>query len=52
MTLTVDLHHNVIPDFYWEASSEEGSAAGGGVLGASAARLIPRLAGVGSATRP
>jgi 6-methylsalicylate decarboxylase len=29
MTLTVDLHHHVIPDFYWEASNEGGNAAGG-----------------------
>src|ERR1700759_5449201 len=29
MTLTVDLHQHVIPDFYWEASNEDGSAAGG-----------------------
>src|SRR6201988_3532684 len=29
MTLTVDLHHHVIPDFYWKASSEDGNAAGG-----------------------
>jgi predicted TIM-barrel fold metal-dependent hydrolase len=29
MTRTVDLHHHVIPDFYWEASNEEGSSAGG-----------------------
>ena len=29
MTLTVDLHHHVIPDFYWEASNEDGEAAGG-----------------------
>jgi hypothetical protein len=29
MTSTVDLHRHVIPDFYWEASSEAGSAAGG-----------------------
>jgi 6-methylsalicylate decarboxylase len=29
MTLTVDLHHHVIPDFYWEASNEDGQAAGG-----------------------
>jgi 6-methylsalicylate decarboxylase len=29
MTLTVDLHHHVIPDFYWEASNENGNAAGG-----------------------
>ena len=29
MTLTVDLHHHVIPDFYWEASNEDGNAAGG-----------------------
>jgi predicted TIM-barrel fold metal-dependent hydrolase len=29
MTRTVDLHHHVIPDFYWEASSEGGNAAGG-----------------------
>jgi hypothetical protein len=28
MTLTVDLHHHVIPDFYWEAPNEDGSAAG------------------------
>ena len=27
--LTVDLHHHVIPDFYWEASNEGGNAAGG-----------------------
>ena len=29
MTRTVDLHHHAIPDFYWEASNEEGNAAGG-----------------------
>jgi 6-methylsalicylate decarboxylase len=29
MTLTVDLHHHVIPAFYWEASNEDGDAAGG-----------------------
>ncbi len=29
MTLTVDLHHHVIPAFYWEASNEDGNAAGG-----------------------
>jgi aminocarboxymuconate-semialdehyde decarboxylase len=29
MSLTVDLHHHVIPDFYWTASNEDGNAAGG-----------------------
>src|SRR3954470_234027 len=29
MSRTVDLHHHVIPDFYWEASNEGGIAAGG-----------------------
>jgi aminocarboxymuconate-semialdehyde decarboxylase len=29
MSLTVDLHHHVIPDFYWKASNEDGNAAGG-----------------------
>src|ERR1700738_4172886 len=29
MDLTVDLHQHVIPDFYWEASNEDGNAAGG-----------------------
>jgi predicted TIM-barrel fold metal-dependent hydrolase len=29
MTITVDLHNHVIPDFYWEASNEGGKAAGG-----------------------
>jgi aminocarboxymuconate-semialdehyde decarboxylase len=29
MSRTVDLHHHVIPDFYWEASNEGGNAAGG-----------------------
>jgi hypothetical protein len=29
MTQIVDLHHHVIPDFYWEASNEDGNAAGG-----------------------
>jgi predicted TIM-barrel fold metal-dependent hydrolase len=29
MSTTVDLHHHVIPDFYWEASNEDGNAAGG-----------------------
>ena len=29
MSLIVDLHHHVIPDFYWEASNEGGDAAGG-----------------------
>jgi predicted TIM-barrel fold metal-dependent hydrolase len=28
-SLTVDLHHHVIPDFYWDASNEDGMAAGG-----------------------
>jgi predicted TIM-barrel fold metal-dependent hydrolase len=28
-SLTVDLHHHVIPDFYWDASNEDGNAAGG-----------------------
>jgi aminocarboxymuconate-semialdehyde decarboxylase len=29
MSFTVDVHHHVIPDFYWEASNEGGHAAGG-----------------------
>jgi 6-methylsalicylate decarboxylase len=29
VTLTVDLHQHVIPDFYWEVSNEGGNAAGG-----------------------
>src|ERR1700679_1751797 len=29
MTLTVDLHQHVMPDFYWEASNEDGEAVGG-----------------------
>jgi aminocarboxymuconate-semialdehyde decarboxylase len=29
MSRTVDLHHHVIPGFYWEASNEDGNAAGG-----------------------
>ena len=29
MSLTVDFHHHVMPDFYWEASNEGGKAAGG-----------------------
>jgi 6-methylsalicylate decarboxylase len=29
MSRTVDLHHHVIPDFYWAASNEGGNAAGG-----------------------
>jgi aminocarboxymuconate-semialdehyde decarboxylase len=29
MSSTVDLHHHVIPDFYWEASNEDENAAGG-----------------------
>jgi 6-methylsalicylate decarboxylase len=29
MTLTIDIHHHVIPHFYWEASNEGGNAAGG-----------------------
>jgi predicted TIM-barrel fold metal-dependent hydrolase len=29
MTLTVDIHQHLIPDFYWEASNEDGNAAGG-----------------------
>jgi 6-methylsalicylate decarboxylase len=29
MSLTVDIHQHVIPDFYWEASNEDGNAAGG-----------------------
>ena len=29
MSRTVDIHHHVIPEFYWEASNEDGNAAGG-----------------------
>ena len=29
MNQKIDLHHHVIPDFYWEASNEGGEAAGG-----------------------
>jgi aminocarboxymuconate-semialdehyde decarboxylase len=29
MSPIVDLHQHVIPDFYWEASNEDGNAAGG-----------------------
>jgi len=29
MSFTIDLHHHVIPDFYWEASNEGGEATGG-----------------------
>ena len=29
MTRTIDLHHHVIPGFYWEASNEGGNLAGG-----------------------
>jgi 6-methylsalicylate decarboxylase len=29
MSLTVDVHHHVLPDFYWDASNEDGNAAGG-----------------------
>jgi predicted TIM-barrel fold metal-dependent hydrolase len=29
MTRTIDLHHHVIPDFYWQASNEDGNVAGG-----------------------
>ena len=29
MTLTIDLHQHAIPDFYWQASNEDGNAAGG-----------------------
>jgi 6-methylsalicylate decarboxylase len=29
MSRTVDLHHHIIPDFYWGASNEDGDAAGG-----------------------
>jgi len=29
MSLVVDIHHHVIPDFYWEASNIDGDAAGG-----------------------
>jgi len=29
MSPTVDVHHHVIPDFYWQASNEDGDAAGG-----------------------
>ena len=28
MSQIVELHHHVIPDFYWEASNEDGNAAG------------------------
>jgi 6-methylsalicylate decarboxylase len=29
MSLTIDLHQHVIPEFYWEATNEDGNAAGG-----------------------
>jgi hypothetical protein len=51
MSRTVDLHHHVIPDFYTtllspatDRSAELDDGERRGVLGGSAARLIPRLA--------
>ena len=29
MTLTVDIHEHLMRDFYWQASNEDGNAAGG-----------------------
>jgi aminocarboxymuconate-semialdehyde decarboxylase len=29
MSPTIDTHHHVIPDFYWQASNEDGNVAGG-----------------------
>ena len=29
MSRTIDLHHHVMPDFYWQASNEDGNVAGG-----------------------
>jgi aminocarboxymuconate-semialdehyde decarboxylase len=29
MSLSVDLHHHVIPEFYWDATNEDGNVAGG-----------------------
>jgi 6-methylsalicylate decarboxylase len=29
VSFTIDTHHHVVPDFYWEASNEGGEAAGG-----------------------
>ncbi len=29
MSLTVDLHHHVVPEFYWDATNEDGNVAGG-----------------------
>ena len=29
MSLTVDLHHHVIPEFYWDTTNEDGNVAGG-----------------------
>ena len=58
MTLTVDLHHHVIPDFreaisigglrQLQNTAELDDGERRGVLGGSAARLIPRLARVES----
>jgi hypothetical protein len=45
MSLAVDLHHHVIPDFYWEASNEDGNAAGpdGCSRSLAAGALVPPL---------
>jgi hypothetical protein len=39
VTFTVDIHHHILPDFFWRATNE-----GDHPVGGIAAQLIPRLA--------
>jgi hypothetical protein len=41
VTFTVDIHHHMLPDFFWRATNE-----GDHPVGATATTLIPRLATV------
>ena len=58
MTFTVDIHHHILPDFFWAATNEAGHPVGGiqppawsrastlSFLGATATTQIPHLATV------
>jgi hypothetical protein len=44
VTFTVDTHHHILPDFFWQATEKGGDSERTAILGATAMALIPRLA--------
>ena len=56
MTFAVDVHHHMLPDFFWRATNEGNpeltTSEQTAVLSVTATTLIPRLATVRPQTRP